>query len=129
MPFATPKPYDIFLAAIQPTPDEVAAMISDLRAKFKGDWREVVQVTGTPRRTLYAWVSGETVPTPAACRCIWLVWCMVCRPGAVTSTFHLATSGRFTDRGRGDPSTAGNLNPHGHVKFNRGDDSNIEEES
>ena len=122
VPFATLKPWDIFLRSLQPTPDEVSAMIQDLRARFDGEWRPVVQCAGVCRKSLYSWVNGDRVPPPSGRRAVWLVWCMVCRPGSIRTTFDLATSGRFTARRRGDPATAGKLSKSGHVWIERADD-------
>ena len=109
VPFATLKPWDLLCRAIQPTPDEVAAMISDLRAHFDGDWRPVVLATGTPRRCLSAWIYGEKAPSPTSRRAVWLVWCLIVRPGSLQTIFDLSTSGRFTDRDRANPATAGQV--------------------
>ena len=122
MPFATLKPWDLFLRAIQPTPGEVASMISDLRAKFQGQWRPVVQCTGIPRRTLCAIKYGTSKPTPGAARAVWLTWCLVCRPGALRTIRDLATSGRFTAGDRGNPATAGHADADSHVWASRPDD-------
>ena len=84
-------------------------MVSDVLAVLDGDWKQVCQATGIPRRTLYSWRDGRKHPTPAAARAVWLIWCMICRPGSLQTVFDLSTSGRFTDRDRANPATAGQV--------------------
>ena len=80
-------------------------MLQDLKRKLRGGWRAVALVTGQPVRTLCHWVTVSSKPSRAAARHIWLVWSLLCRPGEVTTVFHLSTCGRFTKRA--DPRTAG----------------------
>ena len=115
----TLQPWDLLTRALLPVPDEVAAMVCDLRSELGGEWRQVVQATGIAQRTMTSWINGGRKPPPASARAVWLCWCLVCRPGAIQTIYDLATSGRFTDGGRGDPATAGTQTRAPRPKYKR----------
>jgi hypothetical protein len=99
-----PKPYEWFIRAIQPTPDEVASMMIDL-CRVCGDWAQVEITTGIPQIVACEWIWGRNRPSFAAAKAIFLYWAILCRPGEIDTVFNLSTCGRFTKRG--DPATAG----------------------
>lgn len=99
-----PKPLHLFCAAIRPTPDEVAAMVIDIK-RVCVTWLRTAHYLGINGDTLRSWVSGRVTPTDGGARAVWLTWILICRPGAIQTTGDLCTSGRFTKRG--NPATAG----------------------
>lgn len=99
-----PRVFELFVRNLQPSADECCVMSCDLHDKL-GSWKTFEAITGIPRRTVGAWLSGYRAPTAAACKAVFLLWCMFCRPGELQTAFDVATCGRFTKRG--NPATAG----------------------
>lgn len=99
-----PRPYERFIRAVQPTPNEVAIMLVDLKRTL-GDWNQIELVTGIPLKSACEWIWGRKRPSASSTKVIFLFWSLICRPGELETLFDLSTCGRFTKRG--DPATAG----------------------
>jgi len=55
---------------------------------------------GVSKLTRDAWASGHRVPSAAARRAIWFLWCLVFHPERLSSLEDLATWGRLHGRQR-----------------------------
>lgn len=60
-----------------------------------GDAKSLCRMLGIPRRTLTAWLLGESLPSGTARRCVWLLWAILLHPERCRTLFDVSTWGRF----------------------------------
>ena len=58
-------------------------------------FRNCAAALGMPGLTLHRWYRRDGVPSSAARRALWLVWCMVLHPDRIQSLEDLVTWGRL----------------------------------
>lgn len=95
--------------SLGPTREEMINCLNDLRRLL--GWRRqwlLCALLGVPWDTVRTWYVngvGRRNGTPTSRRMIWLTWALLCRPGQISTVWHMMTCGRMTDSA--SPARAG----------------------
>lgn len=101
-----------FSVRLTPTWSECLRMLWELRSAVGGVglWR-LFALLGVPACVGRCWLEArrseehKRQAVQSTRRLIWLLWALICRPGSISTVWHITTCGRTTKDG--NPATAG----------------------
>ena len=78
---------------LSPRQPEVKRMVWQLWRRYGRD--QLADLLGVPVVTIENWAYNDAPPSRAACKLIWLIWCLEFHPERCRTMFDVMTWGRF----------------------------------